>query len=132
LAVPPVFQPIEANGYLLSDGGLSNPLPAAVVRQMGADIVIAVNLENGQFDSDINFLNHLSLTKISIRALNIIRYYLAKNSLQYADIAIEPKVAEVGLVGWNRIFDNNQVTAIIKEGELAVAKKITEIKKICQ
>ncbi|MFA6254600.1 MAG: patatin-like phospholipase family protein [Patescibacteria group bacterium] len=132
LAVPPVFQPIEANGYLLSDGGLSNPVPAAVVRKMGADIVIAVNLDNGKFNDGNNFSKHSSLTKTSIRALNIIRHYLAKNSLQYADVVIEPKVAEVGLVGWNRIFDNNQVTAIIKEGELVAAEKINEIKQVCQ
>lgn len=59
-------------------------------------------------------------------------YKKSKNSLQYADIVIEPKVAEVGLVGWNRIFNNNQVTAIIKERELATRKKIDAIRQLSQ
>lgn len=134
MAVPPVFKPIEYNGHLLSDGGLSNPLPSDIVKQMGADIVIAVNLDSGKFNQNghSNFLNkkHKSLAKISVRALNIIRYHLAKTSVQTADINIDPAVEEIGLVGWNKFFDNRQVSEIIKAGEKAALKALPEIKKI--
>ena len=43
IALPGVFTPVERDGQLLVDGGLLNNLPADVVRQMGADVVIAVN-----------------------------------------------------------------------------------------
>jgi len=44
MAVPGVFSPVELDGRLLVDGGLVRNLPVDVVRAMGADIVIAVNL----------------------------------------------------------------------------------------
>jgi len=44
IALPGVFTPIQLNGRWLLDGGLCNPVPVSLCRAMGADIVIAVNL----------------------------------------------------------------------------------------
>ena len=44
MSVPGVFSPLEVGGRILGDGGLVNNLPVNVARQMGADIVIAVNI----------------------------------------------------------------------------------------
>ena len=44
IALPGMFTPIKINGRWLVDGGLSNPVPVSLCRAMGADIVIAVNL----------------------------------------------------------------------------------------
>ncbi len=44
LSVPGLFTPVWLNDRLLIDGGVSNPLPVDVVRQMGADVVIAVDV----------------------------------------------------------------------------------------
>jgi NTE family protein len=44
MSVPGVFPPTELNGRILGDGGLANNLPVDVVRAMGVDIVIAVNV----------------------------------------------------------------------------------------
>lgn len=44
MSVPGVFSPIEVDGRVLGDGGLVNNLPIDVAREMGADIVIAVNI----------------------------------------------------------------------------------------
>jgi len=44
IALPGIFMPVERDGQLLVDGGVLNNLPANVVRQMGADIVIAVDV----------------------------------------------------------------------------------------
>ncbi|GIE29650.1 patatin [Actinoplanes italicus] len=43
-AIPGVFSPVERDGHLLVDGGLVTMVPAALTRQMGADIVIAVDV----------------------------------------------------------------------------------------
>jgi len=43
-AVPGVFMPVETNGWRLVDGGVLNNLPVDVVREMGADVVIAVDI----------------------------------------------------------------------------------------
>ena len=44
MSVPSIFSPVEMDGRLLVDGGVSNNLPVDVARDMGADIVIAVDI----------------------------------------------------------------------------------------
>ena len=44
MSVPSIFSPVEIDGRLLVDGGVSNNLPVNVARDMGADIIIAVDI----------------------------------------------------------------------------------------
>ena len=46
ISVPGIFTPVRSNGRILVDGGLTNPVPVSVARAMGADIVIAVDLNH--------------------------------------------------------------------------------------
>ncbi len=46
ISVPGIFTPVRSNGRVLVDGGLTNPVPVSAVRAMGADIVIAVDLNH--------------------------------------------------------------------------------------
>ena len=45
MAIPGIFKPVNIDGRQLVDGGMMNNLPVDVARQMGADIVIAVDLQ---------------------------------------------------------------------------------------
>ena len=45
-AVPAVFVPVKINGREYVDGGLVSPVPVRFARQMGADLVIAVDISN--------------------------------------------------------------------------------------
>ena len=47
ISIPGIFTPVKRNSAILVDGGLVNPVPVSVVREMGADFVIAVNLNHG-------------------------------------------------------------------------------------
>ncbi|NUS60972.1 MAG: BamA/TamA family outer membrane protein [Lysobacter sp.] len=44
MSLPGIFQPVEIDGHVLIDGGVANQVPIDVVRAMGADIVIAVDV----------------------------------------------------------------------------------------
>ncbi len=44
ISIPGIFTPVRSGQRWLVDGGLSNPVPVSVVRDMGADIVIAVDV----------------------------------------------------------------------------------------
>ncbi len=46
ISVPGIFTPVRKNGTVLVDGGLVNPVPVSVVREMGADFVIAIDLNH--------------------------------------------------------------------------------------
>ncbi len=51
IALPVLFTPVQRDGHWLTDGGLVNPVPVSLCKAMGADIVIAVNL-NGDIIKD--------------------------------------------------------------------------------
>ena len=44
IAIPGIFTPITYRGLTLVDGGMTNPLPVSVVRSLGADYVIAIDV----------------------------------------------------------------------------------------
>ncbi|MCK4340419.1 MAG: patatin-like phospholipase family protein [Phycisphaerae bacterium] len=46
ISVPGIFTPVRREGSILADGGLVNPVPVTVAREMGADFVIAVDLNH--------------------------------------------------------------------------------------
>ncbi|SMB22781.1 NTE family protein RssA [Sterolibacterium denitrificans] len=46
IALPGIFTPIMSEGRVLVDGGLVNPVPVSLARAMGADVVIAVDLNS--------------------------------------------------------------------------------------
>ncbi|MBT8047967.1 MAG: BamA/TamA family outer membrane protein [Xanthomonadales bacterium] len=46
MSVPGVFAPVRIDGRLLVDGGMSNNLPVDIVRSMGADVIIAVDISS--------------------------------------------------------------------------------------
>jgi len=64
ISVPGIFTPVRSNGRILVDGGLTNPVPVSVARAMGADMVIAVDL-NHEIIAGKNFKPLLNLSRIS-------------------------------------------------------------------
>lgn len=46
ISIPGIFTPLRKEGKTLVDGGLVNPVPVSVTREMGADLVIAVDLNH--------------------------------------------------------------------------------------
>lgn len=127
ISVPIVFKPIKIGSELLSDGGLSNPIPDDVARDLGADYVIAVNLDVGYFDKPLP--KNVNWAHLSQRSINIMRYQLAQHSLCFPDLIIQPNVRENGLVGWNKFFNQKQVKRIIRIGEKAAESKLSDLKK---
>ena len=52
MSIPGVFSPVERDGRLLVDGGFANNLPVRLAREMGADILIVVDLGDYQLKRD--------------------------------------------------------------------------------
>src|SRR5687768_626802 len=111
----------------MTDGGLANPVPDEVVRKMGADVVIGVNLENGHFKD--NFKQNAPVTDILERAIAIMRHHLATKTLNPGTIVIEPEIDNQILLGFEQFFDKKQLLKNIKAGEEATEKQIRKIKK---
>ena len=129
MSVPYIFAPFLQNGKVLVDGGISNPVPDNVVKDMGADIVIAVNLDNF-LRNGVDDWGRQGFTRKITRTLDIMRHYLAQYSIQNADIIIEPDIHLPGIRSWKNFFMEGEDEKLIKIGEEEAEKKILEIKKL--
>lgn len=126
-SVPPLFQPLMYKEMLLADGGLSNSVPVDIVREMGADIVIAVNLDTIYAEKGML----PALSKIPMHSINILRHNLALQSTKTADVIISPQgIYQIGLIGWDYFFDTAKTKQVIQEGEKATEEIIEEIQKL--
>ena len=126
-SVPTVFQPLRYRDMLLADGGLSNSVPVDIVRKMGADIVIAINLDTLYTKKGLV----PALSKIPLHSINILRHNLALQSTKTADIIISPQgIYQIGLIGWDYFFDTEKTKQVIHAGEKAAEEMIGEIQDL--
>jgi len=90
-AVPGVFEPVSINGREYIDGGAVSPIPARFARQMGADVVIAV---------DISAIPQGQSTKravdILLQTFNIMGHAISQHELADADVVMRPKLEGIG------------------------------------
>lgn len=128
-SIPLLLQPVKIRKRWLIDGGNSAPVPVDIVRKMGADIVIAVNM-NGQISKmpRKKTENGISFPKIQMisQGVSILLYNLAKENCKHADIVIVPNVLEFG---WLNLGEYLGTEKPIKAGEDAAKKAIPHIKE---
>ncbi len=129
MSIPTLFKPVNIGDQLLIDGGSSNPVPDDLVRQMGADIVISVNLDNYEKYRPIEFDDY-SFKKVANRSLDIMRHYLAKYSLQNSDIILAPTFPAVGFSSWRSYFREEIGVEIVKIGEDEMEKNIESLLRL--
>lgn len=88
MAVPLVIGPVKHQNRMLVDGGILNNLPVDVVKSMGADIVIAVNISSPLAKVDENS----SVLSLTYQSVDVALVQNTKQSLKLADIVIQPKL----------------------------------------
>lgn len=120
MAIPTLFSPIEINGHWLVDGGLVNNFPADRVKEMGADIIIGVNLGFKPYGKEeltsINTILEQSLFFQSVEKNKINR--------QLCDILIEPQIEK------NNAASFEAASVLIEAGEEAARNVLPELKKM--
>ncbi len=90
MSIPGAFSPVHDGKAVFVDGGLLDNLPTDVVRQMGAEIVIAVHLERGPVEAkDIQ-----SLFSVLDHSVNAVLDQNELRSLEQADAVISVPLAE--------------------------------------
>jgi NTE family protein len=120
-AVPAVFSPIRENERLLVDGGVMSLVPIDVVKALGADVVIAVDL----ISSGAGFRRYPSTAvgMLLLSAMVMLRS-ACENQQNKADVLIIPKIAHI------RPDKLNQREDCLRLGEESARSKIEEIKQI--
>lgn len=117
-SVPGVFQPAVISGKEYVDGGLVAPVPVSYARQMGATLVIAVNISSEPVHQDASGTLGVLQQTISIMQQSINQY-----ELKNADIVIQPQLLQMGG------SDFKSRNAAVLAGEIATQEQMALIKE---
>ena len=109
MAIPIVFAPMEYDNMLLVDGGMVNNFPTDICRDMGADIIIGVELTKG-FKADRDELESLPGMFSQLFAIVTSGHNAANRKL--CDIYVRPDVSGYGTMS----FDASSIDSLIMRG----------------
>jgi len=131
ISIPVVFVPVNHNGRFLVDGGTLNPVPADVVKAMGATFTIAVNVLNNPKERI-----HLGLTgkkesrgapssmNTLVQSFYFMEYEMVRASILKSDIMIEPDVRNI------EVYEFHRGQEAIEAGYKATVAVIPEINRM--
>ncbi len=128
ISIPVIFTVAKWEGRYLVDGELVNPVPVNILKRMGADFIIAVNVipspaARVQQEGKLRKPNIIS---VAMQSIYISSYLLVASCLDGADIVIEPQVAHIGTGDFHRTQE------YILQGEQAAQDSIPAIKKLLE
>ncbi|QJD90828.1 patatin domain-containing protein [Duganella dendranthematis] len=123
LAVPGVFAPVRVNQRLLVDGGLVRNLPVDVAREMGADIIIAVNVGT-PLAPEKELVSAVSVAQQMLQILTEQNVQRSLKELRPSDILVQPNLGGIGFLDFGR-YDR-----AMKEGEAAVRAMSEKLVKL--
>jgi NTE family protein len=141
-AVPMLWAPLELDGRVLVDGGVVDPVPADVVREMGADVCIAVNAVPrlkkdvqtvlARFYRGINPLTYLApgsrdlpnMFDVIMNSMQTLQYELGNFKAIAADVRINP---DLSAYTWIEFYRPQEM---IERGAEAAERAIPEIKRV--
>ena len=123
MSIPGALPPITIDDTLLVDGGIANNIPIDVIREMGADIVIVVDVSAPLADKkDIKSTIDITGQLTTIMTRRIANQQL--KTLSEKDVLIIPGENEISS------SDFDQYPRLIKAGEVSAAEVLDAIKKL--
>ncbi len=120
MSLPSIFSPVEIDGLLLVDGYLVRNLPVSDVRQMGADIVIGVDVGAPLYKKEE--LN--SLLRVMDQAVNFRGAAETERQQKLCDLLIKPDLEDFSPLSFN------QAGAMIARGEQAARALLPELRQL--
>jgi NTE family protein len=154
MAVPGICVPVTLDGEAFIDGGIVDPMPVEVLREMGVDRVIAVNAiptpdrirsailaerelarQNGSrlrklfrrafpIDEQLNYFARGNLFEIVMRSVHGAQVRLAEASCRLADVVLRPDICD------DRWLDCRNPRRFINLGRESAEKKLEEIRAL--
>ncbi len=117
--VPGIFQPVQIQRHEYVDGGLSSVVPVRAARQMGSDVVIAVDISAQPESKALR-----STLDVLLQTVTIMGRSLVQHELKEADVVIRPAVGHISSTDFIARHDS------ILEGERAAMAMIPQIKEV--
>lgn len=118
-SIPAVFPPVELKERLLVDGGITSEVPVEASHKMGADLVIAVNVESKIFHDKFSHGMDILFQSDEIRSHELVRL-----KLKLADFVIQPEVENISWAAFSKARE------CIQKGEEAARRALDSLKSI--
>ena len=130
MAIPTVLRSVKLDSMKLIDGGVLNNLPVDVAREMGADIIIAVDLQQHQHDDkeeiDNPFLNVITKIPVVDWLLHRPDWKNYNANRKNADLIINPDLDGYKVSS----FEQEKIIKMIDIGKKTAKRKKKDLKKI--
>ncbi len=119
MSIPTVFSPVEIDDNLLIDGGIVNNFPTDVVKDMGADFIIGLNLTYPKKTAK----DYSSFLDVLDRTTDLPRINKLKQNINVANLYITEYTAGLSLMD----FDDEKVPVIIDRGRVAAHENFNKL-----
>lgn len=119
-SVPGIMVPVVRDGRLLVDGGVVNNVPVSVTRQLGADVVVAVDVNAGAIlDRDPK-----GIIQIILQSMEIMQRRALRDEIMLADVLLEPGT------GFYSGIELDRAPEIIARGREVALTQMERIKEL--
>lgn len=121
ISIPGIFDPVWIEDRLLVDGGVVDRVPISVAKEMGADLVIAVDVF-----AKIEHVKIRNVMDVIAQTLDIMERELLRRTPFQADVIIRPKVQDISSTAFTKIEE------CIRYGEEAAREQIPLLKNLIE
>ena len=120
MSIPSYFTPVDIDGRLLVDGGIVNNFPVLEVKNMGADIIIGVDIQSGLYARE----EITTMVRVLDQVTSFYRIEANNIAVKNTDIYIKPELSGYDMMSFTS-FDS-----IYKAGEIAARAILPQLKHL--
>lgn len=120
MSIPSLFNPFDIDGELYVDGGLVNNFPADVLKKMGAEIIIGVDVGATLYKKE----EITSMLQILDQSSSFYNARVTKKNKEICDVYIRPDLSGISMMSFE------EVPEIIEKGKTAALKVMPQIDSI--
>ena len=122
MSAPGFFSPVRTEGMFLVDGGMRNNFPTDIAKQMGADIVIGIDLSN----ADREYEDAHNIADVIAMSINLMDSDSHKRTMEIPDLLIHPDLHEFNATN----FGHDDVVTMLERGYEAGRENDEALRKI--
>ncbi len=122
MSIPGVYAPVRTDGMVLVDGGLRDNYPTSLAREMGADIIIGVDLSQGKRTySQVN-----NIGDILGQGIDMLGRDAFEKNVNIPDVRIKPHLPEYNMMSFNK----TAIDTIITRGRQAAMAQDSLLRQV--
>ena len=122
MSIPGMFAPVRTEGMVLVDGGMRDNYPTTLAREMGADIIIGVDLSQGQR----SYVQVNNIGDIIGQGIDMLGRDAFEKNVDVPDVKIKPYLPEFNMLSFNK----QAIDTIIVRGRQAAEAQDSLLREV--